>query len=512
MKKYILIPIIIASVATGCRKGYLDLNVNPNLPASVPAASLVAAAEVKTAYIMVDPNMSTNNVWMDQWAFSPNYAVNQDTRDYRFINTLGQGFFTNIYTNAFDYQKMIDFAIEQGNPALEGIGRTMKSLLMQYAVDVYNNVPYSQAFLGTANKTPAYDDAKTIYEAIYTDLNLAITKFNATTAVFPSATQDIMFKGSKSLWIKFANTIKLRILLRQSGRADRAAYITGKIATDFPGGLSSFLQAGDGALINPGYINADLKQTPYWANFGYSASGAKTGNNDFFRAANYAVNFYVPQNDLRILYVMKPTNPAAGSQTLLGAYNFRGNEMGSQGSSSLTYSDILTNFDYGGSIYRSPTYDQPIMTDYESLFLQAEAVQRGWFAGSAQTLFNSAMLQSYIYMFDKTDGAGSGAYYYNTPGLSLNPTADNTWSLATDKIKLIITQKWATLNTINFLEPWTEYRRTGFPTVPLSTSASRGPNIPLRYKYPQTEYDLNGANVNAQGTINQFTSKIWWMP
>jgi hypothetical protein len=54
--------------------------------------------------------------------------------------------------------------------------------------------------------------------------------------------------------------------------------------------------------------------------------------------------------------------------------------------------------------------------------------------------------------------------------------------------------------------------KKGYPDVPLSSSASRGPNIPFRLKYPQSEYDLNGANVAAQGNIDQFTSKIWWMP
>ena len=117
MKKYISILVIATTVVAGCRKGYLDLNVNPNSPLSVPAASLVAAAEVKSAYIMVDPNLAQIPVWMDQWAYSPNYAVNQDTRDYKFTTTLGQGYFTDVYTNAFDYQKMIDFSIQQNNPA-----------------------------------------------------------------------------------------------------------------------------------------------------------------------------------------------------------------------------------------------------------------------------------------------------------------------------------------------------------------------------------------------------------
>jgi hypothetical protein len=529
MKKYILIFTVTAAAMAGCKKGYLDINQNPNFPSTVSAASLVAAAETKAAFIMVDPNMANANVWMDQWAFSPNYAVNQDSRDYKITTNTGAGLWTNLYSTAFDFQKIIDFGVAQSNPALEGIGRTMKSMMMQYAVDVYNDVPYSEAFQGAVNKTPKYDAGKDVYEAIYNDLNLAVTKFNAANASqFPTAKQDLMFAGDKSKWIKLANTIKLRILLRQSGRADRASYITSKLSTDFPGGLASFLQAGESAVVNPGYTNADLKQNPYWANFGYNAAGNKTGNNDFFKAAAYAVQFYTSQTDIRGFFAQKPVGSGSGSGSMYG-YLFRGNDMGTQGTSTLTYSDNLDNADIGGSVYRFPSQSQGVFTDFESLFLQSEAVLKGWFVGNAQTLYNSARVRAFTFMFDEVDGAGSGAAYANPPFLT--PDARNDWNLALDpvtpdpikdRIKLILTQKWASLNTINFFEAWAEYRRTvgiypakpdrGLPDVPLSSSASRGPHIPWRLKYPQGEYDLNGANVLLEGNIDQFTSKIWWMP
>jgi len=512
MKKYFLIIAAFVIVMAGCKKGYLDLQENPNNPSTVPAASLVAAAQVKSAAIMVNPSIAPVQAWMAYWAFSPNYAVNQDLRDYKFTTTFAQGLWTNLYTNGYDYQKIIDFAIAQGNPALEGIGRTMKSMLMQYAVDMYNNVPYSEAFQGAVNKAPKYDDGKSVYEAIYNDLNLAVSKFNsANDEQFPSAKQDMMFgsygTSQKSLWIKFANTLKLRILLRQSERSDRASYISSKIASDFPNGLNSFLQAGEIADVNPGYENADTKQTPYWANFGYNAAGNKTGNNDFYKANAYAVSFYTQQGDIRGFFTMKPVGTGSGSGSMYG-YLFRGNDMGTQGSSTVPYSDVMDNANIGGSVYRYPGQNQAIMTDFESLFLQAEAVQRGWFAGSAQALFNLAKVRAFTYMFDKVDGAGAGSTYADL----LTPDPRNNWASNANKIQLIITQKWASMNTINFFEPYADYRRTGYPNVPLSSSATRGPRIPYRLKYPQTEYDLNGANVTAQGTIDQFTNKIWWQP
>jgi hypothetical protein len=503
MKKYLLILALGGATLSGCKKDFLELNDNPNYPSSVPAASLLAPAEVRTASIVTDPNLAIVNVWMGYWAFSPNYAVNQDTRDYRITNTTGQGFFTNVYANAYDYQRMINAAVAENNPALEGIGRTMKSFLMQYAVDVYNNVPYSEAFQGTANQTPAYENGQAVYEKIYDDLNLAITRFNSAAAVFPTANEDIMLKGNKARWIKLANTIKLRILMRQSGRADRAAYIAAKLATDFPNGLTGFIQAGESALVNPGYTNSDNKQNPYWANFGLTTAGAKTANNDFYRAASYSVNFLKNQNDVRLFWTANST----GAGSFFGG-NFAGAEMGAQGTTTAAYSDITSRD------YRSAADPQVIFGDFESLFLQSEAVARGWFPGGdavAKQKFDQATLQSFIYEFDAVDGAGAGAAYLGFR----TPNADNTFPVGgtlAEKVRVIITQKWVALNGINFIEPWAEYRRTGYPNVPLSSSASRGPRIPLRLKYPQFEYDYNGSNVTAQGTIDQFTSKIWWMP
>ena len=85
---------------------------------------------------------------------------------------------------------------------------------------------------------------------------------------------------------------------------------------------------------------------------------------------------------------------------------------------------------------------------------------------------------------------------------------------STDKIKLIITQKWAALNSINWVEAWTDYRRTGFPTsdiLGLSYSATHvGPTIPIRYLYPQTELNANAANVPKLNTGDLFNSPIFW--
>ena len=92
------------------------------------------------------------------------------------------------------------------------------------------------------------------------------------------------------------------------------------------------------------------------------------------------------------------------------------------------------------------------------------------------------------------------------------------------KQTIILRQKWAALNSINSFEAYTDYRRFDYlhtgtapyagplGDTPLSLSPFIDiPKIPIRYKYPTSEFSKNPDNVSAQGSIDHQVSKIWWM-
>ena len=82
----------------------------------------------------------------------------------------------------------------------------------------------------------------------------------------------------------------------------------------------------------------------------------------------------------------------------------------------------------------------------------------------------------------------------------------------TNKLQAIITQKWASLNGWSPYEAWSDYRRLGIPNVPISQDPSTSvKQIPVRLFYPLSEYNYNGDIVKAQGTVSQFTTKIFWI-
>lgn len=545
-RKILFIAAFISLITVGCKKDFLDLNVDPNNPATVAPSKILPAALAKTASLMVDPNLDYPNIWMGFWSFSSTYAIPTTERDYTYpSSSYRQNFFTNGYTNAYDYQMIINIAQSQNNQAFQGIGRIMKAFVMQMEVDLYGDVPYTEAFKTTANQTPKYDKASDIYDSLYAQLTVGINNLKAadTTKDFPDATSDIMFQGSRSKWVKFANTLKLKLLIRQATVTAKASYISAKIASDFAPDLSDFLQAKEIAQINPGYTNSTNQQNPFWVNFGYSLTNTVTqgSNLDVYNGGLPAINFFCNMNDLRVQRLMDYYNynttgndPGVDinfynfvtNSTLGVAFMYGGTEMGAAAKAAsgstlpTTFSTITNNPVTTLMPVKSASTNALIFSDFESLFLQAEAVQRGWFAnGNAQQLFDDGMTQSFAYDFDiaLTKGRLPLTKYGVTSATIQNDiiaSPDNDWPSAQgagQEIQAIITQKYMALGTYNFLEPWTEYRRTGFPKVDISTSANGHP-IPYRYLYPQREYSVNSANVPQQATNAQFNSKLFWMP
>jgi hypothetical protein len=104
--------------------------------------------------------------------------------------------------------------------------------------------------------------------------------------------------------------------------------------------------------------------------------------------------------------------------------------------------------------------------------------------------------------------AVTAANTYMANNASANWT--NAGATVSDRVKFIVYQKYLSLTSINSLEAWSDYRRLGVPSnVPLSVNPGRiGSGLPVRLLYPTTESAVNSANV--PGSINQFTSRIFW--
>jgi hypothetical protein len=279
--------------------------------------------------------------------------------------------------------------------------------------------------------------------------------------------------------------------LRQSERTDRASYIQTELAKVK---TESFLDADAG--VNPGYVNTDGKMNPFF-DFAYNSAGTYT--QDFWRANQYAIQFYKNNNDPRLTLVYQGTQSPAG----LYQGNYIGQQVGAYvGSASSRF---------GPGVLKK--YSQPaiLMSAAESYFDQAEAILRGWLPGDAQAAYEAGVTASFEYL-GVPDADNAAAAYVSQAG-----NKNTTWAATTsfaEKLALIIRQKWAALNTVTPFEVWADYRRLHLPAdIPLTQNPAFDVlAVPVRILYPTSEYQTNAENVAAEGTINHHTSKIWWMP
>ncbi|GAB3042981.1 SusD/RagB family nutrient-binding outer membrane lipoprotein [Spirosoma pulveris] len=493
--KRLTIGVMVATmtILAGCQKDYLDINNNPNqVTAATPVLVLPAALSSSGSYFST--SFTFLNLWMGYWNWSGNYSIGTSDKNYQFTT----GFNTGIWDNAYIILKNYDYIDKQGatlgQPLLQGMAKIMKALHFQVLVDTYGNIPYTQALQGLATAQPTYDNATAVYEDLFKQIDAALTLFNDADklaaqggTVLNPGTNDIMFKGDIAKWRRFANTLKLRMLLRQSEKADRQAFIQTQLATIKASGYG-FLKSGENAAVNPGYANSAGQQNPFYGTYGYQVNGQPIEANNIYRGNKYGINFYQNTNDPRISRFYNPVSGTTYNGTFFGTI------------APLVNSQVSS---IGPGLLNNVSQPAYILTSHEAFFIQAEAAQRTWIDGDPKGLYQQAITESFVNLGLTT--ADASTYYSQT-------TANVGWDSATDKISLIVTQKWASLNGWSPFEAWSDYRRLGVPAVPISQDPSTSvKQIPVRLLYPQSEYNYNSGVVKTQGDVNQFTTKIFWV-
>jgi hypothetical protein len=487
-----VIPMLAIAFA-GCKKGFLDVNDDPNRVTDknitpelifTQAANAVGARTASGNWVFVDN-------WMGYWSTSGSFAIDQRQTTYNLDFPFGDPLWQNHYNVLFDLHLAKTKAAAKGDSVLAGASLILSVKLWQELVDVFGNIPYSQAFKNNQYRQPDYDRGVDIYADLLKKLDTAVNYMHKSAkSSFESI--DIVNHGDQNMWIKFANTLRLRLLIRQSevpgfNPTAELAKITAN------GGV---LQSGETIYVNPGYANETNKQSPFYANYGLTPTGTEA--NTLTRANSYFVSLLTSKSDPRLSRYFKA--PAAGGAITGTAYGLAaGNPDGSHSSG------------IGPGLAASALQDQWIFTSVESLFLEAEAIVRGWLPGSAQSKYEDAVRESFIFL--GVPNAVSAANTYMANNSVANWTNSGTTVLA--KARFIAYQKYFALAGIDPLEAWSDLRRLNM--MPDNGYISVNPGkisttLPVRLLYPQSEYTTNATNVNAEGTIDAFTSKIFWQP
>ena len=514
--------------ATSC-EDKLDINDNPNqateadvnlvLPQAITASAAVAS--------------SFNNYGAHFGGYMANaggFSGFGNLLNYNLTPGDYNGMWVQTYQDPLnDLKYVIDQT--EGNTDLafyNAAAKIMTVVNYQRLVDAFGNIPYTDALRAAEGiVTPTYDDAATIYQSLFATLDEAIALTNTEFAQPLTAASDPLFDGDIHQWAQYANTLKLRILVRMSSKPDFASFVsTGFSSLDL--GLG-FIE--DDAIVDPGYeLN---RPNPAWATWGRTTAGQLANSSRI--PTTYAFAFYngvkINDNDRgEASFVNYPTSPN----------NQLGNEDGAPTvvSGNVTWQPNQAGLS-GVGILKGPAMGQPLMLKAEAMFLVSEALLKGYLTSAnvvdsngdlvavdAEGAFNEGVIASFAYLYkDESENVTSDPVTMFEEYLAANSSNDLVvFDLADtqeEKLEAIITQKWIAVNMINSDEGWNEYRRTGFPvTVPggapsfdiasnKSNAQARPDRLPTRVLYPSSEQSYNASNYV---TVNHVGDLIFWDP
>lgn len=546
MKPFIKITffILLLAYATSCNKDALrrdDSLLQLNATESVNDAFLLSSIIRQTALFYQDMGYENSRL--------PG-AVQYMQRNYQGGDNYYSGFKSpadDMYT-AMGILKLIDGAIgladKRGSMTHKGIFITFRALLFSFITDFYGDVYYSEALKGREGLLyPKYDKQADIYPGLLNELEQANSLIAGGTEPV-SAPYDLMFGGDKIQWQKFANSLRLRLLMRASNKLpDAAAKMQALINSS---ATPVFSETNDNASIS--YIGTTGENS--WK--GGTLNWSDNEEFDKRRPCKTLVDKLIFYNDPRLAVWIAPVEKPWTSDPSLNGVEFSTTDPnGFSYSSTWEYIDrsnpriagqslniIDSNKKYVGfiagmngdfkngnghyeteaggvvgnfkvskfsSLFRQNSHEllkAMIMNGDEVQFILAEAAAKGLITGDADAYYRKGITLS-LQRWGVPDDEITA--YLAQPAVAL--PADNA-----GRLLKIADQKWLALFLVS-AEAYLDIRRTGLPDIFNNGNLSTY-KFPLRYRYPGNELGQNKDAYDAGVTdlspsVDDEFSKMW---
>lgn len=474
MKKIILL-IAGLSVITSCTDDLTSLNDDKKRSIEAPASTLFSNAQRNLVDHMSSANVNTNifRLLSQQWTET---TYTDESRYDLSTRNITQNFWNVLYRDVLRDLREAKSIIQNLEPAFTNppvdqnqwqIAEILEVYTFAVLETTYGDIPYSKA-LDVDNVFPEYEDDQAIHKDLISRLDAAMGKLDPDAESYGSA--DLIYEGDVAQWMKFANSLKLRLGIML---ADVDATTAGRVAEE--AAAAGVFESNDDNAKLP-YLSAAPNTNPIWVDL------VQSGRRDFV-AANTIVNMMLGLDDPRVpLYFTTDRN---------GGYT--GGIYGS--------SNSYSAFSKPSTTITDPTFPGVLLDYAEVEFLLAEAAARGFnVPGTAEEHYNNAITASIL---DWGGTEEDAQLYLANPKVAYGTAAG-------DFRQKIGTQKWLALYNRGH-EAWTEYRRLDAPTF--NTVANPIADFPLRYTYPVNEQNLNTRNYDAASTAiggDEVTTKLFW--
>ncbi len=516
IKISLLILLILFSLS-GCKK-FLDINNDPDAIENVPLSMLLPAALSSPMYVIGADGQIIGSFWAQHWTQSTNAPQYQGYDSWQMTNATFDGYgYGSLYFNALkDLEYIKNKSHEEENWTYYLIATSVQCYVFQILVDLYDEIPFSEALKGDEGGenafTPHFEKGAAIYDSLIVRLDYALSKDLTVSTCENPGTQDIVFQGDMNSWVAFANTLKLKIYLRQSyARPDVASSGIASLAD------AQFLTSAN-ASFNI-FLNQSNKQNPIYA----IAEIAHKGNLTISRTLmSWMIDDLTEDTykirDKRIDYIAEyPAKVPEYHRAL-----FQGDYSNIEYASDIQYlSRPKLNFD--DHLY--------YFTTAEVWFMLAEADLIYWKTGNAQTYYENGVTAAfkrfnYLANYDSENEQADIDDILDEADYGQWPITEE------DQLNIIWLQKWISMANIQGLEAFLEHNRTDYPVVyPIrpgsldfedeyNYSDDRGKftiavnnvtsdRFPHRFMCPQSEIDGN-PNTPTEQKEKKVYDIVWW--
>ena len=470
--------VILLIAITSCTQDFEEINTNPNSPVSAQPSLLLRQVIYDYGEQMSYEGFTAGNL-LGQYTTALDF--NLFDRHNLKSPQLGGNPWPIFYQNLRDNELILNQATTNETfMVYEGPARILKAYMAAALTDLFGDVPYGEAFRGQdASVTPSYDSQESIYRdkgGILDNLNKGISAIENYTGTI-ALEGDILFNGDLEGWVRFANSLKIKYLIRISDKMD----VANELQTI----------ASTGNYITKNSQNATFDFSDSEPN-NFRLARLRIGDFNNFVQSETMEDILKGLNDPRAATLFRPFGNSTNGDEFNGLLN---------GIDATQNAAILSDYSLAGSIFRENTgqLDANFMTSMEIHFLLAEAAQKGLIAANGKDLYNTGVQHAFEYwQVALPDDYLLGSAAYDVPSAS--------------PLEQIITQKWIA-NMINGYEGWIEYRRTGFPQLRTISASLNNDLIPVRMPYPAEEEALNSANYAEAATKtdgNSININVWW--
>jgi hypothetical protein len=472
--KAIAIVLTSCTLMTSCTKDFEVVNTDPNRIDQISPGTLLNPI----IYEMASFNMKraddiTFNLMQVALPFP---SASGGVHRYDLSDNIGNSTWNASYRWITNVKEMYTSAVRAGDVNYQAIAMTLNAWIYSNLTDCFGDVPMEEAARGDEQLfQPKFDKQEVIYPKLIDDLDVANKLFNTSKAMIYGT--DILFANNVTKWKKFCNSLRMRLLLRVSRRAEMNSFAKLRAMIDDPTQYPVFTSNTEAAVLNLTGI------TPMM-----SPWGRPVDFTSYRAAGRFFLDSLNALNDPRRARFATQARNASGSASI----GYKGIPSGYSGSES--------QFDYIPSnvlqaLVAAPMIC-PIFPYAEVEFIKAELE----FHENNTTAAKSAYEKGTKAAIEQW-GATVPSDYFTNPASAYNGT-----------IERILLQKYYALFFVDF-QQWFEYRRTGMPALPVADGMLNNKKMPSRFEYPIPVRTNNPTHYKEASTWmggDDISSKVWW--